>query len=342
MNCPDGTIDNGDHVIVPKGVTCHLGCLADNGKEFRIDSAQFKYHGKVTCNRPLSKEHLAKYGCNNGECDTDLIANGPNKANWPNNIVPDELGRPTDIWGYSFYGGYKYRSTNIGFDEMFDNEDLMKCYPILNNKCDPADLSSDKDETDVSWDCPSGYGPGAVCKKTCNDGILGGNWNKKTCECKSRCQWKGTVASCKRPVDESCDPNDLPSDENDEFDVSWDCPNGHGPGAVCTKICNNGTMAGGKSEKRCECNLRCQWKGPVASCKRPVCVLAEYRGDAPYWPGSVTCTSADGSIDFGVYDKWTEYPVGTICSAKCTKYQDINYDYGWKSSTCQCSDGRNG
>ena len=81
MNCPDGTIDNGDHVIVPKGVTCHLGCLADNGKEFRIDSAQFKYHGKVTCNRPLSKEHLAKYGCNNGECDTDLIANGPNKAN---------------------------------------------------------------------------------------------------------------------------------------------------------------------------------------------------------------------------------------------------------------------
>ena len=216
MNCPEGAIDNGDHVIVPKGATCQLGCVADNGKKFRIDSTQLETRGTVTCSRPIPKENLAKYGCNHGECDTDLIANGPNKVNWPNNRVPDAFRQRQWISRY----GYRL----LSFSEMFDNPYLMKCYPILDDGCDPAHLSrtpylrpKKEDETDVSWNCPIGHGPGAVCKKTCKNGILIGKmspcksppYNRlcptrgkstKTCGCQSRCEWKGRVATCK-PVD---------------------------------------------------------------------------------------------------------------------------------------------
>ena len=214
MNCPEGAIDNGDHVIVPKGATCQLGCVANNGEKFRIDSTQLKTRGTVTCSRPIPKENLAKYGCNNGECDTDLIANGSNKANWPNNRIPDVFRQ------HQWYWKHWYRL--ISFSDMFDNRYLMKCYPIHDDGCDPTDLGpKQEDETDVSWDCPNGHGSGAVCKKTCNNGILTGRIgpckspagypmadtlcsfrgkSEKTCECKSRCEWKGGVATCKRPV----------------------------------------------------------------------------------------------------------------------------------------------
>ena len=209
MICPEGAIDNGDHVVVPKGVTCQLGCVADNGEKsrFRIDSTQLKRHGTVTCSRPIPKENLALYGCSNGECDTDLINNGPNKANWPNKRITDALRQHK--WIFRHY--YQY----ISFSEMFDNRYLMKCYPVLDDGCNPADLHPKKeDETDVSWHCPNGHGSGAVCTKTCNNGTLTGRIapcksppfrlcsfrgkSEKTCECKSRCEWKGGVATCKR------------------------------------------------------------------------------------------------------------------------------------------------
>ena len=264
MNCPEGTIDNGDHVVVPKGVTCQLDCVAANGEGFRIDSTQVREYGSITCHRPIPKANLAEYGCDNGECDTDWIANGPNKANWPNNWIPSAFDdQQHKSWPYH------------DFSEQFDNADLMKCYPFIDDGCDPADLGfNEGDETaaDVSWDCPNGHGSGAVCTKTCNSGVLGGKKSQKTCECKSKCQWKGSVASCER--------------------------------AFCVISANFAAQGG------------------------------------PQWPRSATCTSSDGSVDFGVFDESAEYPMGTVCSDKCKKYQHIT-DFT-EFSTCTCSGGRNG
>jgi hypothetical protein len=260
MNCPEGTIDNGDHVIVKKGVTCYFDCVAANGEGFRIESAQVRENG-VTCQTPLPKANLAEFGCNNGECDTDFILNGPNKANWPNNRVPSALDHQQHEYGY------------IKFSRQFDNKDLMKCYPIIDDACDPSDL--------------------------------GFNEDTETAE-----------------------------------DVSWTCPNGHGSGAVCTKSCNNEFLGGKKSEKTCDCKSKCQWKGAVASCERAFCVIKDnFKAQGgPHWPDSATCTSADGSIDFGVFEETTEYPIGTVCSDKCKKYQHTT-DFT-EFSTCECSDGR--
>jgi len=257
MNCPEGTMDNGDHVVVPKGVTCHLDCSAANGEGFRVDSAQ---NGGITCKNPIPKANLAEYGCNNGYCDTDFITNGLKKAKWPNRSVPDVFD-----WQNS-YGRGK-------FSQQFANADLMKCYPKIDDGCDPADLGFNED-------------------------------------------------------DETAD------------DVIWDCPNGHGSGAVCTKTCNSGILGGTKSEKTCQCKSKCQWKGAVASCERAFCVIKD-NFDAqggPWWPSSATCTSADGTVDYGVFDENFEYPMGTVCSDKCKKYEH-NARFP-EFSTCSCSSGR--
>lgn len=173
IHCPEGTIDNGDHVIVPKGVTCHFGCGDANGKKIgRVGFSGWLSRRTtlddlliVTCNQPLSKQQLIKYGCYNGQCDTDLIANGPNRLNWPNNEFPYTLRQ--------------LGSDNSDFDYIFTKVDNMKCFPIVDS-CDPAQLrSNEDDETDVSWDCPNGHGHGAVCTKTCNDGTLAGSKSKK-------------------------------------------------------------------------------------------------------------------------------------------------------------------
>ena len=190
MNCPEGTIDNGDHVIVPKGVTCHLDCVAANGAGFRIDSIEVKENA-ITCRKPIPKASLAEYGCDNGQCDVDYIAKGPSKDNW--------LWPSGTHWIPPVFDNQQHY---LNFHRQFKDTNLMKCYPKIDDGCDPADLGLNENfETvdDVSWNCPNGHGLGAVCKKSCNNGKwLNGRKSERTCECKSKCQWKGAVASCTR------------------------------------------------------------------------------------------------------------------------------------------------
>ena len=195
MNCPEGTIDKGDHVLVPKGVTCHLDCVAANGEGFRIESSQVRQKGAITCRKPVPTANFAEFGCDNGQCDTDFIAKGPNKANWNNNLIPAAF----DEQMHGLSEGFFQWMIKLDLSQHFEDADLMKCYPNIDEGCDPTDLGfNEGDETadDVSWDCPTGHGSNAVCTKSCKNGVLGGKKSERTCECKSRCQWKGVVASC--------------------------------------------------------------------------------------------------------------------------------------------------
>ena len=188
MNCPEGTIDNGDHVLVLKDVTCHLDCAADDGRGFRIESSQVRQKGTITCRKPIPKANLAEFGCDNGECDTDFIAKGPNKANWDNNLIPAAF----DEQQHGLSSGFFQWMITQDLSAQFEDADLMKCYPNIDDGCDPAGLETAED---FSWDCPNNHGSGTVCTKICNnDKDL--RKSERTCECKSTCQWKGAVSSC--------------------------------------------------------------------------------------------------------------------------------------------------
>ena len=65
---------------------------------------------------------------------------------------------------------------------------------------------------------------------------------------------------CYKVLDEECNKDDLGSNSGEDADgVVWDCPNGTGPDAVCTKSCSlpGHAMGGKKSEKTCECRGTC-------------------------------------------------------------------------------------
>ena len=131
---------------------------------------------------------------------------------------------------------------------------------------------------------------------------------------------------------EEC-PEQLPFESDDVQDkVLWDCPNGKGPGAVCTKSCDTGAVPDSKGQtKFCHCTKKCAWKGSVASCLPGLCP----KPDQAMWPGGTVCTAPDGTVYPNRHD--TKFPEGTVCAEPCDKedyaYQNWQYD----SSTCVCN-----
>ena len=131
-----------------------------------MDSSQVRQNGLITRRKPIPTSNLAEFGCDNGECDTDFIVKGPNKANWQNDFIPAAFNEQQ----HGLSSGFFQWMIRQDFSAQFEDADLMKCYPSIDDGCDPAGLDFNEGvETaaDVSWDCPNGHGSGAVSTKYC-------------------------------------------------------------------------------------------------------------------------------------------------------------------------------